>query len=107
MRQAGGMWSAYFILGNTFVPRSGVGRGALATQLGTNAWTKNDEKGYFLSRWAVRSHVIVKDQKNSILVGKGRFSQIWLKKNAVIRGKIQTENTVERVPVFLYFEHTV
>ena len=29
------------------------------------------------------------------------------KKNAVIRGKIQTENIVERVPVFLYFEHTV
>ena len=25
MRQAGGMRSAYFILGNTFVPRSGVG----------------------------------------------------------------------------------
>ena len=60
MRQAGGMRSAYFILGNTFVPRSGVGGVvALASQLGTNTWTKNDEKGYFLSRWAVRSPVIV------------------------------------------------
>ena len=29
------------------------------------------------------------------------------RKNAVIRGKIQTEDIVERVPVFLYFEHTV
>ena len=42
-RQAGGMRSAYFILGNTFVPRSGVcvrGEGggmALASRLGTNA----------------------------------------------------------------------
>ena len=27
MRQAGGMRSAYFILGNTFVPQSGVGAG--------------------------------------------------------------------------------
>ena len=37
-RQAGSMRSAYFILGNTFVPRSG-GEGAvvLASRLGTNA----------------------------------------------------------------------
>ena len=41
-RQAGGMQSAYFILGNTFVPRSrggggGGGGGVLASRLGTNA----------------------------------------------------------------------
>ena len=39
-RQAGGMRSAYFILGKTFVPRSGGwgvgGGGALASRLGTN-----------------------------------------------------------------------
>ena len=31
MRQAGGMRSAYFILGNTFVPRSGAGGGGGGT----------------------------------------------------------------------------
>ena len=68
----------------------------------------------------MRSAVIIQDQKNGILVGKGRvFSNLIKKKNknAVIKGKIQTKNIVkrgtfcgehsEKDTCFLYFEHTV
>ena len=75
-QQAAGMRSAYFILDNKFVPQSGGGargggRWRWLVDLVLMLEQKMMRKGTFFSRWAVRSAVIVKDQKNGILVGKG------------------------------------
>ena len=58
--------------GGWFVPRGrGRGAGRLLVNLVPMFDTKTMRKGTFFSCLAVRSAVIVKDQKNGIFVGKG------------------------------------
>ena len=112
-RQAGGMRSAYFILGNTFVPRSEGGEGGAE---GGGRWLvdlvlmleqKNDEKGYFFFKLgsAQCCHRLGSEKRH--FSGKRVGFLKSDRKNAVIRGKIQTENIVERIPVFIYILSTL
>ena len=85
----------------------GGGGGMLASRLCTNARTKNNEKGYFFFKLGSAQPCHRLGSEKQHFSGKRVGFLKFDRKNAVIRSKIQTENIVERVPVFLYFEHTV
>ena len=80
------------------------GDGGLASRLGTDARTKkkkkkkNDEKGYFFQARHCAALSSFRVRKIAFILVRNGWVFSNLIKNAVIRGKIQTENIVKRGP---------
>ena len=97
------MRSTYFILGNTFVPRSARGGGRWGWRLLVDLVQMLEQKTmrngtFFKLGSAQRCHRLGSEKQHFSRKRVGFLKSD--RKNAVIMGKIQTENLVKRVPVF-------